>query len=55
MGIMQCSIGLVMAVVIAQRYEKMKLERYVTVVFDLKHKFVGLSPLCKVFFTQRLS
>ena len=31
----------------------MKLERFVTVVFDLQHKFVGRNPLSKVFFTQR--
>ena len=28
----------------------MKLERFVTMVFDLQHKFVGRNPLSKVFF-----
>ena len=31
-------------------YELMKLKRFVTMVFDLQHKFVGQNPLSKVFF-----
>ena len=30
-----------------------KLERFVTMMFDLLHKFVRRKPLSKVFFTQR--